>query len=74
MVCRRFSPHDEYAPAHELTKGRRPMSGKDKKPKTPLRKQPKKQGTDDLYDDGDMATPKRDFDEDDVKEQEDKRM
>ena len=50
------------------------MSGKDKKPKTPSRKQPRKPGTDDLYDDGDMATPKRDFDEEEVKEQEDKRM
>ena len=29
---------------------------------------------DDDYEDGDIATPKRDFDEEDVKEQEDKRM
>ena len=50
------------------------MSGKDKKPKTPARKQPQKPSNDDLYDDGDMATPKRDFDEEDVKEQEDNRM
>lgn len=50
------------------------MSGKDKKPRTPDRKQQKKQGTDDLYDDGDIATPKRDFNEDEIKEEEDKRM
>ncbi|MEW6767780.1 MAG: hypothetical protein AB1342_07095 [Pseudomonadota bacterium] len=50
------------------------MSGKDKKPRTPERKQPKKQDADDLYDDGDIATPKRDVSEDEIKEEEDKRM
>ena len=50
------------------------MSGKDKKPRTPDRKQPKKRGTDDLYDDGDMATPKHEVSEDELKEIEDKRM
>ncbi len=29
---------------------------------------------DDLYDDGDMATPKRDFNEDEIKEEEDRRL
>ena len=50
------------------------MSGKDKKPRTPERKQPKKRDADDLYDDGDIATPKRNVSEDEIKEQEDKRM
>ena len=50
------------------------MSGKDKKPQKPPGKQPGKPGTDDLYEDGDIATPKRDFDEEEVKEEEDKRM
>ncbi|MBI3702103.1 MAG: hypothetical protein HY242_16890 [Afipia sp.] len=50
------------------------MSGKDKKPKTPERKRPQKDNADDLYDDGDIATPKRSVSEDEIKEEEDKRM
>jgi hypothetical protein len=61
--------------AASVQKRRTPtMSGKDKKPKTPDRKQPQKPSNDELYEDGDMATPKRDFDEEQVKEEEDKRM
>ena len=47
--------------------------GKTTNPK-PSDKTPKpSRDSDDLYDDGDFATPKRDVSEEDIKEQEDKR-
>lgn len=55
------------------------MSAKSKKKtsikpaKKPRAKSPKPAGQDDVYDDGDMATPKRDLTEDEIKEQYDNR-
>jgi hypothetical protein len=44
------------------------------KPKTGPQDPNKKPADADLYDDGDFATPKRDFDEEDLKDAEDKRI
>jgi hypothetical protein len=51
------------------------MSGTSKttKPPKPSEKKPSKDN-DELYDDGDFATPKRDVSEEEIKEQEDKRL
>lgn len=55
-------------------KGAVPKPAARGKAKAPPPDQPTGITFDDLYDDGDIATPKRDLNEEEIKEQEDKRF